>query len=104
MNKKLLGERIRKFRKRKKLTQAQLAENVKLATKHISNIEVGKTFPSLSKLEIIAKELDVELQDLFNFVSSKSRNEMINEINEIIKSPDDKDLRIAYKIIKDIYG
>lgn len=101
-NKQLLGARLKEFRKRKNLTQDQLAEKVESAQKHIGNIERGAGFPSLAKLEIIAKELDVELQDLFTFTCLKSRNEIIQEITDFIQKADDRDLRILHKVFKDI--
>lgn len=41
-----LGLRIKELRKKNKLTQAQLAKKVNIATKHESCIETGKNYPS----------------------------------------------------------
>ncbi len=39
-----LGNKIREFRKKQKLTQEQLAERIGIETNTLSNIETGKSF------------------------------------------------------------
>ena len=56
---------IANIRKQKGLTQIQLAEMVGVNRFHISNIERGKSSPSLKLLIKIADALDVSLDDLF---------------------------------------
>jgi len=56
---------IAKIRKRKGLTQMELAELVGVNRFHISNIERGKSLPSVKLLIKIANVLDVSLNDLF---------------------------------------
>ena len=63
----LLGARIKEIRKRRGITQDQLAERVDLATRYISLIEVGRSSPSLEAIENIARVLEVELKELFDF-------------------------------------
>jgi len=64
---KRLGETINRLRKRKKLTQEQLAENVGITPKYIQYLEKAKRVPSLKLLYKIARALDVEVKDLFPF-------------------------------------
>jgi len=52
--KKLLGERIKELRKAKKLSQDKLSEQIGIDPKHLSRIEVGNSYSSLSTLEKIA--------------------------------------------------
>lgn len=42
--KKLLGERIKRLRKNRNLTQEQLAEMIEIAPRNLSRIEVGESF------------------------------------------------------------
>lgn len=65
--KELLGMRIREVRKARGLSQEKLAEKVGVDPKQISRIEGGKSAPSLDTLEAIAKHLQVEMKDLFDF-------------------------------------
>jgi transcriptional regulator with XRE-family HTH domain len=64
---KQLGKRIYLFRKQNGLTQAALAERVKISNEFMSGIERGAKLPSLFTLEKIAKALGVKPKDLFNF-------------------------------------
>ena len=65
--KNLFGLKIKEYRKKKNLTQAQLAELVNVDDKHISCIESGKNFPSADLIERLATSLGVEPKDLFEF-------------------------------------
>ena len=67
---KQLGRRIHLFRKQNGLTQAALAEKVKISNEFMSGIERGAKLPSLSTLEKLAGALRVSLKDLFNFDQS----------------------------------
>jgi transcriptional regulator with XRE-family HTH domain len=61
------GERIRKYRKLRKLTQEQLGELLGGITKsYISKVESESTVPSLEMLANIAQHLEVEVSDLID--------------------------------------
>ena len=55
------------YRKRKRITQLQLAELVDVDRSHISAIELGKVGVSLDLIFRLAKVLDVTAKDLFDF-------------------------------------
>ena len=65
--KSLFGKKIKDYRKKRHLTQAQLAELVNVDDKHISCIESGKNFPSADLIERFSTALNVEPKDLFEF-------------------------------------
>ncbi|MCA9756367.1 MAG: cupin domain-containing protein [Candidatus Eisenbacteria bacterium] len=56
---KLLGRRIRRIRQEKNLTLKQIESKVGVSATHISEIERGKTSPTIGALEKIASALDV---------------------------------------------
>jgi len=62
---KLVGLRIKESRERAGLTQAQLAALLLKSAETISNLERGKTAPSLATLGAIARQLRIEVQQLF---------------------------------------
>jgi transcriptional regulator with XRE-family HTH domain len=66
-SKELLGGRIRELRKGLKLSQEQLSEKVDVDPRYISRIEQGKCFPSLETLESIARALNAEMRDVFDY-------------------------------------
>ncbi len=62
-----LHQNIRTLRTLKGWNQETMAELLELAPKSYASIEQGKTDIQLSRLEQIAKLLEVEVADLFNF-------------------------------------
>ena len=60
----VLGEAIRKCRKKAKFSQEQLAERADLNYKYLGEIERGENTISLAALIRIAKALDVPLRKL----------------------------------------
>ena len=63
----LLGQNIRKYRKKPKLTQRDLAVALDCTYKFISHFERGQMSISLKKLFLIADILKIKMSDLFNF-------------------------------------
>ena len=61
------GARIKELRKNAGLTQEQVAEQIEMEQNTISVIESGRNFPTLMTLEKIAKVLNVELSDFFDY-------------------------------------
>lgn len=60
-----LGEAIRKYRKQKSYTMAQLADKLGISIGLLSNIETGKTDSlQLNLLNNIVRELDIPISEL----------------------------------------
>ena len=98
-NKKALGLRIKELRKAKKLSQEQLAEKIGLEPPSVCNIENGKNYPTIQNLEKIVKVLNVSLSDIFQFEHLKQNNDLIKEINAMLKNNPERTNDI-YKITK----
>jgi len=64
---KKLGKRVADLRRGAGLSQAQLAEQLGVATETISRLERGATVPSLATVERLARVLGTDLADLFRF-------------------------------------
>jgi transcriptional regulator with XRE-family HTH domain len=97
----LIGARIKELRRTKKLSQEQLSERIGVDPKHLSRIELGKSFSSLETLEGIAKVLQVELKDLFDF--SHLENEMDKkQIEDLLEGLSQDKLRLVYKVVKSL--
>ncbi len=61
------GEKIRKLRENRKLTQEELAYQAKIDFSYINQIENGKRNPTFNVIEQIANALHVSLKELFSF-------------------------------------
>jgi transcriptional regulator with XRE-family HTH domain len=60
-------EKIHFFRQRRKWSQEEMAARLGISTNGYAKIERGETDLPLSRLEQIAKVLEIELVELFNF-------------------------------------
>lgn len=100
--KELLGRRIKELRKGEGLSQDQLSELIGVDAKHLSRIELGKSFPYMETLEAIAKALHVELKDLFDFSHLEAQAIDKEHIEELLKGLNQDKLRLVYKVIKSI--
>ena len=99
---KLFGKRIKELRKRQKITQEQLGELVGIDSKQIGNIETGTYFTTISTLEKIAKILNVEIYELFEFSHQKDKKALIKEIITLLNSAPEEKIKTSYKVIKSI--
>ncbi len=99
----LLGKRIKDLRLSKKLSQQELAEQVGIDQRNLSNIECGNTFPSKS-LSRLASALNIDLQELFDFEHyNADENAMIAYIQKNLESLSSSDLKTIYRLIKSMH-
>ncbi|HEX6594167.1 MAG TPA: helix-turn-helix transcriptional regulator [Bacillota bacterium] len=63
-----IGKRIRNLRQAKGLNVTQLAKKAYISQTYLSDIETGRTAPSLDKLNIICEALDISLSQFFGDV------------------------------------
>jgi len=94
-----LGSKIRELRKRRKITQASLAEKTDLSDNFIGLLERGKTSPSLESLEKIARALKVPVRELFEFETDEpNKARLLAELNKKLKQKNKEDINWFYKI------
>ena len=74
MNSYITGPAIKRFREARKLTQAQLAEEIGVSDKAVSKWETGKGLPDISLVEPLAKSLGVSVMELMNGEQIVNRN------------------------------
>jgi transcriptional regulator with XRE-family HTH domain len=60
-----IGERLRRLRETKRLSQADLSRLSGLMPDHISRLESGRFVPELATLERLTKALGIRLGELF---------------------------------------
>lgn len=93
-----LGERIRKLRREKKLTQDQLAELVNANRVTIANYELGKYMPSIEALEKLADALDVSPDVITGRAERPGQEDDLFELRERLRR--EPELRTLYDSIK----
>lgn len=99
-----LGQKIKRMRVNRGLTQEQLAEMVDVSQRTMSGIEIGENFVTAETLDKIISALNTTSEELFATNHLKDQSELINEIQNDIKfiSQNPMKLEILYKIVKAI--
>ncbi|MEJ9151578.1 MULTISPECIES: helix-turn-helix transcriptional regulator [Bacillus] len=64
----IIGERIRTFRKEKGLSQEELADIANLHATYIGQLERGEKNATLESIEKVARALEISLEDLFRSI------------------------------------
>lgn len=81
-----MREVIRQYRKKKGLTQEELANRLGVTAPAVNKWEKGHSHPDILLLAPIARLLDISLDTLFSFEKELT----ITEINQIIRELDHK--------------
>ena len=95
-----IGQRIRKIRKAKGLSQEQLADKVGISITHMSHIETANTKLSLPVFVDIAQALEVQADALLYDQSPESTTGMTKDIVAVLNQCDTHQLHVIYEIIK----
>ncbi|MCD8023963.1 MAG: helix-turn-helix domain-containing protein [Candidatus Gastranaerophilales bacterium] len=101
----ILGENVKKIRKKNKLSQADFAKKISLQTQAVSQIENGKAYPALKTISKICSEFNLSPACLFSYAKSleakeeNTRNSLIETINLIISEMDNDKLEIVINIM-----
>ena len=80
-----IGRRIKKQRKKCKISQSLLAEKINVSVNYISKIECGRTKISLTRLDEIAGIIEISLESLIIGSSTASTDYFSHELSELIK-------------------
>lgn len=93
----LVGKRIAEIRNRRGLTQEKLSEMVNYSSNHIAKLESARTNPSFELLVNIAKALNVELKDLFDYNKTNTVEDMKKDLIRTIITTDSNIISLLYK-------
>ena len=97
-----LGQKIKRMRTSRGLTQEQLAEMVDVSQRTMSGIEIGENFLTAETLDKIIRALNTTGEELFSTDHIKEPKELIAEIYKDIEyfSKNPEKLETVYKLIK----
>lgn len=96
---KQFGLRLRELRKRKGLTQENLAELLSIGVRSIGKIETENSFPSTETLEKIINVFEISPVELFDFEHLQSKDSLKDLIFDMVNSNPDK-VQDIYKVVK----
>lgn len=98
----LFSKKLKILRNKRKFTLEKLAEMVDISPNHLSKLEASNTRPSSDLISRLAKSLDVELKELFNFDDLKDPSFIKDEFKKLLKCSSDEHLQLLYKIHRDL--
>lgn len=96
----IIGERLKRARLDKGLTQENLAEKLDVSIAFLSRIERGSSHISLKRLSQICDILDVSEGSILNGSSSNSGSYLALEFNTLLKNTTASNQKLIYKIAK----
>ena len=95
-----IGQRIRKIRKARNLSQAQLSEMVGISITHMSHIETGNTKLSLPVLVDLANALEARTDDLLYDKVTAERSTATDTIVQLLEACTTQQLRVIEDLVK----
>ncbi len=95
---KIIGERLKKARLSKKLTQENLAESLNISIAYLSRIETGTTKINLKRLNEICNILGISESSILSGATDDSSNYLNSDLSEILKNCSPEKQRLIYKI------
>jgi len=103
-----IGKNIKKIRETKGLSAKEVISVINMGAPMYSRIETGKTEPSLSTLEKIAKALGVKLSELFdiedNLKDVNSYDTSIMEKIKLIEALSEEEKKTIFNILDAFVG
>lgn len=98
----IIGERLKRTRLKKNMTQENLAEKIDVSVAFLSRIERGLSHINLKRLNQICEILGVSEGYILNGAESTSDQYLISEFNEIFMNSSPEKQKLIYKIAKTI--
>ena len=92
------GKRLKELRRSLNMTQEQFAEKIGMDTQNFCKMENGNHFPQPKNLVKIAKTLNVEMKELFDF--NHINDKLLDEIILYLKNAKSNEIVFIYKFIK----
>lgn len=98
----IIGERIKRARLDKHLTQEKVAEKLDVSVAFLSRIERGTSHINLKRLSEICSILDVSEGYILNGTSSNSKKYLNSEFSELLSSCSKEKQKLIYAIARTI--
>lgn len=96
----IIGERLKKARKSKNLTQEQLAEKIDVSVAFLSRVERGDVKINLPRLSQVCDILDISISYILTGVGSNSKNYLSDDFANLLKNCPPEKLKLIYDIAK----
>ena len=101
----LVGDNIRRLRKERGLSQEQLALKAGMNQSYMGQVERGEKSATIDSLDKIANALEIELEQLFHFEATVSRENtmtFLEKINFELRGRTEEEQEEVYRFIKQL--
>lgn len=98
----IIGQRLKKARIDKDMTQENLAEKLDISVAFLSRVERGLSHVNLKRLSQICAILDVSEGYILNGAASTSEQYLISEFNELLSNCPAEKQKLIYEIAKTV--
>ena len=96
----IIGERFKKARLAKKITQEQLAEKLDVSVAFLSRAERGDVKINLSRISQLCDLLDVSISYVLTGTVSNSKDYLTEDFSNLLKNCPPEKLKLIYDIAK----
>lgn len=96
----IIGERLKKARIKKGLTQEQLAEKIDVSIAFLSRVERGSSRPNLRRLDEICNILGVSQGYILEGASGDSKTYLDKDFSNLLENCPPEKLKLIYSIAK----
>lgn len=96
----VIGERIKKARKAKNMTQEKLAEKLDVSIAFLSRIERGSSQINLKRLGQICEILDTTEGEILNGSTNKSTKYLESDFSQLLKTCSPEKQKLIYDVAK----
>lgn len=98
----IIGQRLKRARLNKKMTQDSLAKQLRVSVAFLSRIESGTSHVNLKRLSQICDILGVTEGEILNGTASSSQRYLVSDFNELMKKCSPNKQKLIYRIAKAI--
>lgn len=96
----IIGERLKKARLAKKLTQEKLAEELDVSVAFLSRAERGNVKINLTRINQICDILGVSISTILTGTGSNSKNYLTEDFSNLLKNCPPEKIKLIYDIAK----
>lgn len=96
----IIGERIKRERLKKKLTQVELSEMIDVSVVYLSRVERGSTHINLKRLIEICNVLEITPGEILQGTSPDESNYLSRDFSQILKNCGGEKQKLIYEIAK----
>lgn len=98
-----IGENIKKSRLEKGWTQEELAAYTGVSLQAVSKWERGVSYPDIELLPLIARSLNISIDELLSFDLDLTENEVKSLVEKAVDKYVEKGFEVGYKFVEDLF-